>query len=59
MVGFAAWLAGGYVLGGFGEPETAIQGFVAVALSTLLSDFFVSRNDELDLERHVLAPGGV
>ena len=26
-VGFAAWLAGGYVVGGYGPWETALQGF--------------------------------
>ena len=56
-VGFAAWLAGGYVVGGYGPWETALQGFLAVALATLLSDYFVAKNDDLNLERHVLAPG--
>lgn len=56
-VGFAGWLAGGYMVGGYGPWETALQGFLAVALATLLSDYFVAKNDDLNLERHVLAPG--
>ena len=27
------------------------------SLATLLSDYFVAKNDDLNLERHVLAPG--
>ena len=34
-----------------------MQGFLVVALATLLSDYFVAKNDDLNLERHVLAPG--
>ena len=56
-VGFAGWLAGGYVVGGYGPWETALQGFLAVTLATLLSDYFVAKNDDLNLERHALAPG--
>ena len=51
VVGFAAWLAVGYYVGGFGDLETAVQGFVAVALSSVLSDYLVSRDESLSLER--------
>ena len=57
LIGFAAWLAVGYVVGGFGDASTAAQGFVAVSLGSVLSDYLVSKDESLDLQRHVLAPG--
>lgn len=56
-VGLAGWLAAGYALGGLGSPETAFQGFATVTLALVLSDFLVSRDDSINIERHVLAPG--
>ncbi|KAJ1454675.1 hypothetical protein M885DRAFT_521640 [Pelagophyceae sp. CCMP2097] len=55
--GFAAVLATVYVALGLGPPEQAAQGLAAVAVSSILSDFLVSRDDSVSLVRHTLTPG--
>ena len=40
-----------------GPGRRRCKGFLGRALATPLSDYFVAKNDDLNLERHVLAPG--
>uniref|UniRef100_A0A7S3NN32 SET domain-containing protein n=1 Tax=Aureoumbra lagunensis TaxID=44058 RepID=A0A7S3NN32_9STRA len=62
LLGFALWLAAGYVIFDLGSIDQAIQGLTLAVFSAIIADLFSAQflsddNDVSTPKRHCLAPG--